>query len=266
MDELVALVTDAGLDAFSPLLDDLRRDGFWVELRSRQQLLRELETLKPSVLVLDIATPGPDDLELCRRIRRTSAVPIVILSGSNQCSDAVDTLNVGADDYITKPYRKRELIARIRAMLRRSALQPPPPDLPPGPLTVGRVTIDPQAHTVLLDRQRVDLPLKEFDLLHALMSNAGRVVTRTTLINQIWGRDYYGDTKTIDVHVLRLRRKLERNRATPPLIVTVRGVGYRFEKPKHGSDSAASSQRPGPTANVATSGITRLDQRITRVS
>lgn len=178
------------------------------------------------LILLDIMLPGEDGLSICRRLRATSWIPIILLTALGAEVDRVVGLEVGADDYVTKPYSSRELVARIRAVLRRRGEAE---DHQPQVLEAGPVRMDVERHVVTVSGQEVNLPLKEFDLLEYLLRNAGRVLTRAQLIDRVWGADYVGDTKTLDVHVKRLRSKIEPNPAEPRHLITVRGLGYKFE-------------------------------------
>jgi two-component system response regulator RegX3 len=171
--------------------------------------------------------PGLPGTEVCRALRSRSNVPIIMLTAKDSEVDKVVGLELGADDYVTKPYSARELVARIRAVLRRRGDVEAPAD---GALEAGPVRMDVERHVVAVDGEPVSLPLKEFDLLELLLRNAGRVLTRGQLIDRVWGSDYVGDTKTLDVHVKRLRAKIEPDPANPKHLVTVRGLGYKFEQ------------------------------------
>ena len=183
------------------------------------------------LLILDIMMPGPSGLDICRDVRSRSAVPIILLTAKDAEVDKVVGLEVGADDYVTKPYRLRELVARMRAVLRR-APRDRNGDASGEVLEVGDVALDPERHEVVIRGDHVQLPLKEFELLELLLDNAGRVLTRETLIDRVWGSDYVGDTKTLDVHIKRLRSKVEDDPSNPSRIVTIRGLGYKFEAPR----------------------------------
>ena len=216
----------------------LRREGFALDIaRDGREALDRFESCRPDVVLLDVMLPRLSGLDVCREIRRRSDVPIIMVSAKGEEIDAVVGLEVGADDYVPKPYRFRELVARIRAVLRRAQAQAEVPDAGPvaaaveRPVEVGDVLIDPQGHEVRIRGEDARLPLKEFDLLWALISNAGRVVTRDDLIDQVWGMDYVGDTKTLDAHIRRLRRKVEIEPSNPQRIVTIRGVGYKYAEP-----------------------------------
>ena len=178
------------------------------------------------LVLLDLMLPGIPGTEVCRTIRQRSSVPVIMLTAKDSEIDKVVGLELGADDYVTKPFSSRELVARIRAVLRRGG---EPEDLVPPTLQVGPVRMDVERHLVSVDGKSVKLPLKEFDLLEVLLRNAGRVLTRMQLIDRVWGSDYVGDTKTLDVHVKRLRAKIEPDPANPQHIVTLRGLGYKFE-------------------------------------
>ena len=207
----------------------LRREGFdAVVARSGPEALAEFDRSGADIVLLDLMLPGLPGTEVCRTLRGRSNVPIIMLTAKDGEIDKVVGLELGADDYVTKPYSARELVARIRAVLRRrgDAAEPPPPE---GVLEAGRVRMDVERHVVAVDGEPVSLPLKEFDLLEYLLRNAGRVLTRGQLIDRVWGSDYVGDTKTLDVHVKRLRAKLEPDPANPTLLLTVRGLGYKLD-------------------------------------
>ena len=171
--------------------------------------------------------PGLSGTEVCRQIRAKSSVPIIMLTAKDSEIDKVVGLEIGADDYVTKPYSSRELIARIRAVLRRGDLGDT--TVVDGVLTVGPIRLDSDRHIISVNGEQVALPLKEFELLEFLMRNSGRVLTRMQLIDRVWGSDYVGDTKTLDVHIKRLRAKIEKDPANPEMIQTVRGMGYKLE-------------------------------------
>ena len=178
------------------------------------------------LVLLDLMLPGLSGTEVCKQLRSRSDVPIIMLTAKDTEVDKVVGLELGADDYVTKPYSKAELIARIRAVLRRQGDVSNPQD---GVITAGPVRIDVERHQVSINDQLVSLPLKEFELLEFLVRNSGRVLTRSQLIDRVWGSDYFGDTKTLDVHVKRLRAKVEKDPANPLFIQTIRGLGYKFE-------------------------------------
>lgn len=212
----------------------LRREGFRVEVaRDGFEALDRFDLVKPDIVLLDVMLPRVSGIDVCRQLRKRSQVPIIMVTAKSAEIDTVVGLEVGADDYVTKPYRIRELVARMRAVLRRNAREGgDASELPPGALAVGDVMLDPDEHVVTVAGEPMRLPLKEFELLHLLLANAGRVLPRETLIDRVWGSDYVGDTKTLDVHVKRLRGKLEADPANPTRIVTIRGLGYKFERPK----------------------------------
>ena len=173
--------------------------------------------------------PKLSGVDVCREIRKTSQVPIIMVTAKSEEIDAVVGLEAGADDYVTKPYRFRELVARMRAALRRVSYDDRSSTIGEGVLVVDDVALDPDRHEVTIRGESVALPLKEFELLHLLLENAGRVLTRDTLISRVWGYDYVGDTKTLDVHIKRLRRKIELDQSDPQRIVTIRGLGYKYQ-------------------------------------
>jgi len=206
----------------------LKREGFRVRVaRDGLEAINLFDAVRPDLVLLDVMLPLVSGIDVCRDIRRRSTVPIIMVSAKTAEIDTVVGLEVGADDYVSKPYRLRELVARMRAALRRA----PGPELDTtgGALEVGDVRLDPERHEVFVRGERVNLPLKEFELLQALLDNAGRVITRDALIDRVWGSDYVGDTKTLDVHVKRLRAKVEADPTAPRRIVTIRGLGYKYE-------------------------------------
>src|SRR5580698_2192909 len=221
------------------LVVGLAREGFEVTIaRDGPEALAKFEEVRPDLVLLDLMLPKLSGIDVCRAIRARSTVPIIIVTAKGTEIDTVVGLEVGADDYVTKPYRLRELVARMRAVLRRSPLaapdSPSPVDEPVergAVLEVGGVRVDPDRHRVFVRGQEVHLRRKEFELLVLLVENAGRVLTRDTLIDRVWGADYVGDTKTLDVHIKRLRTHVEADPSSPTIITTVRGVGYRFEIP-----------------------------------
>jgi len=215
-------------DSFSDALSYmLRREGFdAVVADSGPQALTEFDRSGADIVLLDLMLPGLSGTEVCRALRARSSVPIIMLTAKDGEIDKVVGLELGADDYVTKPYSARELVARIRAVLRRRGDAEPQPE---GVLQAGPVRMDVERHTVTVDGDTVALPLKEFDLLEFLLRNTGRVLTRGQLIDRVWGADYVGDTKTLDVHVKRLRAKLEPDPAAPKYLLTVRGLGYKLE-------------------------------------
>ncbi len=209
----------------------LKREGFRVRVaRDGVEALELFDLVQPDLVLLDVMLPRISGIDVCREIRTRSRVPIIMVTARSSEIDTVVGLEVGADDYVSKPYRLRELVARMRAALRRA---PRPEDSTPGPgtLEVGDVRLDPDRHEVFIRDQSVTMPLKEFELLAALLDNAGRVLTREVLIDRVWGPDYVGDTKTLDVHIKRLRAKVEVDPSKPRRIITIRGLGYKFETP-----------------------------------
>ena len=180
------------------------------------------------LVLLDLMLPGRSGTEVCRHIRQSSQVPIIMVTAKDSEVDTIVGLELGADDYVTKPYSTRELVARIRAVLRRRAVDEEDDD--DSVVEIGRVRLDSDSHTVHVAGTEVAMPLREFELLEYLMRNAGRVLTRGQLIDRVWGSDYFGDTKTLDVHIKRLRAKIEEDPSNPTRVVTLRGLGYRFER------------------------------------
>jgi two-component system response regulator RegX3 len=218
------------------LVVGLQREGFRVEVaRDGIEALERFELVDPDLILLDVMLPRMSGIDVCRQIRTTSKVPIIMVTAKSSEIDTVVGLEVGADDYVSKPYRMRELVARMRAALRRA---PDGTDLGPEGeddtevLEVGDVRLDADRHEVVIRGSEVNLPLKEFELLELLLTNAGRVLPRDTLISRVWGADYVGDTKTLDVHVKRLRAKVESDPSHPSRIVTIRGLGYKYELPR----------------------------------
>jgi two-component system, OmpR family, response regulator RegX3 len=206
----------------------LRREGYdTVVAATGPDALAEFDRAGADLVLLDLMLPGLSGTEVCRALRTRSSVPIIMLTAKDAEIDKVVGLELGADDYVTKPYSARELVARMRAVLRRGTEQAEPSA--DSTLAAGPVRLDVDRHVVAVDGQPVSLPLKEFDLLELLLRNAGRVLTRGQLIDRVWGADYVGDTKTLDVHVKRLRAKLEPDPANPRYLLTVRGLGYKFE-------------------------------------
>jgi two-component system response regulator RegX3 len=233
------------------LVIGLAREGFDVTVaRDGNEALRLFASVEPDLVLLDLMLPRLSGIDVCRSIRARSSVPIIMVTAKGTEIDTVVGLEVGADDYVSKPYRLRELVARMRAVLRRT----PSPDAPAEPsgaagpdedgrddfdradgnsvLEGGGIQIDPDRHLVFIRGADVHLRRKEFELLSLLMENAGRLLTRDVLIDRIWGSDYFGDTKTLDVHIKRLRTHVEVDPSSPKLITTIRGVGYRFDAPR----------------------------------
>ena len=207
----------------------LSKEGFEVSVAtSGPEAIATFEKTGADLILLDLMLPGLSGTEVCRQIRAKSAVPIIMLTAKDSEIDKVVGLEIGADDYVTKPYSSRELIARIRAVLRRGELSDSVDD--GGALEVGPVRMDTDRHVISVNGEQVSLPLKEFELLEFLMRNSGRVLTRMQLIDRVWGSDYVGDTKTLDVHIKRLRAKIEKDPANPEYIQTVRGMGYKMER------------------------------------
>jgi two-component system, OmpR family, response regulator RegX3 len=216
----------------------LEREGFRVEVAADgQEALDQFESTRPSLILLDVMLPRISGVDVCRELRTRSRVPIIMVTARSNEIDAVVGLEVGADDYVSKPFRLRELIARVRAALRRRSDEDQIDIANQEVLEVGDVRLDAGRHEVFVRGDAVALPLKEFELLELLLANAGRVLTRDVLIDRIWGPNYFGDTKTLDVHVKRLRAKVEEDPSNPSRVVTIRGVGYRYEKPRQAAAS-----------------------------
>ncbi|MBD9232503.1 MAG: DNA-binding response regulator [Rothia mucilaginosa] len=211
-----------------PLAFLLGREGFQtVVVDNGLDALPTFEREGADLVLLDVMLPGMPGTEVCRKLREVSSVPIIMLTAKDSELDKVLGLELGADDYVTKPYSARELIARIRAVLRRRSAEPDTPT--DAVLTGGPVRMDIDRHVVTVNGEEVPMPLKEFELLEILLRNVGRVMTRGQLIERVWGADYVGDTKTLDVHIKRLRSKIEPDSSAPRYVVTVRGLGYKFE-------------------------------------
>ena len=216
-----------------PLAFSLRRDGFdVVQAADGVEAVEAFEAAGPSgggaidLVLLDLMLPRLSGIEVCRRIRRTSTVPVIMLTARDSEADTVVGLRIGADDYVTKPYSYRELLARVNAVLRRSRGEEQEPAEPV--LEVGRVRMDVGRHEVAVDGEAVAMPPREFELLELFMRHPGRVLARGEIIDRVWGADYVGDTKTLDVHVKRIRAKIEVEPGEPKLLITVRGVGYKL--------------------------------------
>ena len=210
-----------------PLSYLLRQEGFEVAVAATgPDGLAEFDRGGADIVLLDLMLPGLSGTEVCRALRIKSSVPVIMLTARDSEIDKVVGLELGADDYVTKPFSTRELVARVRAVLRRGVEQE---DDPGTTLEAGPVRMDVERHVVTVDGEQLAMPLKEFELLELLLRNAGRVLTRGQLIDRVWGADYVGDTKTLDVHVKRLRAKIEPDPGTPHYLVTVRGLGYKFE-------------------------------------
>jgi two-component system response regulator RegX3 len=229
MPEATVLVVEDEAAFIEALSVGLQREGFRVQVaRDGVEALEVFDVIRPDLVLLDVMLPGKDGFEVCRAIRAHDQVPIIMVTAKGSEIDTVVGLEVGADDYVTKPYRVRELVARMRAVMRR--VEHREDDLTTDAMVVGDVALDPEKHEVRIRGELASLPLKEFELLHVLLANAGRVMTREQLIDRVWGSDYVGDTKTLDVHVKRLRAKVETDPSQPERIVTIRGLGYKFEK------------------------------------
>ncbi|MGZ5389734.1 MAG: response regulator [Aeromicrobium sp.] len=205
----------------------LRKEGFEVAIAENgPDALTEFDRGGADIVLLDLMLPGLSGTEVCRQLRQISTVPIIMVSAKDTEVDKVVGLELGADDYVTKPYSPRELVARIRAVLRRGSGET---EEDFGSLEAGKVRMDVDRHLVTVDNKEVRLPLKEFELLEFFLRNTGRVLTRGQLIDRVWGADYVGDTKTLDVHVKRIRSKIERDPANPSTLITVRGLGYKYD-------------------------------------
>ena len=210
-----------------PLSYLLRREGYEVQVVDNGlAAVSAVEATPPDLMLLDLMLPGLPGTEVCREVRQRSSLPTIMLTAKDSEVDIVVGLELGADDYVTKPYSSRELLARIKAVLRRRAEDP---HASQSILEYHGIVLDSDRHQLVVQGTPVSLPLKEFELLELLMLNAGRVLTRGQIIDRVWGSDYFGDTKTLDVHIKRLRSKIEDNPSEPTMIVTVRGLGYRFE-------------------------------------
>lgn len=225
-----ALIVEDEQSLREPLVYLLQKEGYDVIIAADgNEAITKFEKNDIDIVVLDLMLPGIDGNEVCRQIRRNSQVPIIMLTAKDSEIDKVVSLELGADDYVTKPYSTRELLARMKAVLRRNT-DPAKKSKSIDVMHVGPVKMDLERHEVFVNDVKVSLPLKEFDLLEVLMTNANRVLTRTQLIEEVWGQSYYGDTKTLDVHIKRLRSKVEADPANPVHLLTVRGVGYKFEE------------------------------------
>jgi two-component system response regulator RegX3 len=221
------LVVEDEISYSDPLSYLLRKEGYEVAVaETGPAALEEFDRAGADLVLLDLMLPGLSGADVCRALRQRSNVPVIMLTAKDSEIDKVVGLEIGADDYVTKPYSSRELLARIKAVLRRLS---EPEDLLPSTLEAGPVRMDVERHVVTVNGAPASLPLKEFELLEILLRNTGRVLTRMQLIDRVWGSDYVGDTKTLDVHVKRLRAKVEPDPASPRHIVTVRGLGYKFE-------------------------------------
>jgi two-component system response regulator RegX3 len=221
------LVVEDEVSYSDPLSYLLRKEGYEVAVaETGPAALEEFDRAGADLVLLDLMLPGLSGTDVCRALRQRSHVPVIMLTAKDSEIDKVVGLELGADDYVTKPYSSRELVARVRAVLRRRS---EPEELVPATIEAGPVRMDVERHVVTVNGSQASLPLKEFELLEILLRNTGRVLTRMQLIDRVWGSDYVGDTKTLDVHVKRLRAKIEPDPAAPRHIVTVRGLGYKFE-------------------------------------
>ena len=234
MSELSVLVVEDEPSFADALIVGLGREGFAVTVSSDgADALRRVNEIQPDLVLLDVMLPTMSGIDVCRAIRLKSRVPIIMVTAKGSEVDTVVGLEVGADDYVTKPYRLSELVARMRAVLRRSDGRPDVEGDVDANTTeaieVGDIFVDVDRHEVLVRGRAEHLPLKEFELLALLMENAGRVLTRDVLIDRVWGSDYVGDTKTLDVHIKRLRGRIESDPKNPTRIVTIRGLGYKFD-------------------------------------
>lgn len=208
----------------------LEKEGFDTKVaETGKQGIESFNSEQFDLVLLDLMIPEISGIDVCRTIRTSSNTPIIMLTAKDSEVDKVVGLELGADDYVTKPYSARELVARIKAVLRRGVPDDPSTQENIGIHSVGGIRMDIERHQVTVKGSLIPLPLKEFELLEFLMRNAGRVLTRGQLIDRVWGGDYYGDTKTLDVHIKRLRSKIEEDPANPVLIQTIRGLGYKFE-------------------------------------
>lgn len=221
------LVVEDEVSFSDPLSYLLRKEGYDVSVAENGiDAMDDFERNGADLVLLDLMLPGIPGTEVCRQLRTKSNVPVIMLTAKDSEIDKVVGLELGADDYITKPYSSRELVARVRAVLRR---RNEPEELVQSTVEAGPVRMDVERHMVTVNGEPITLPLKEFELLEMLLRNAGRVLTRGQLIDRVWGSDYVGDTKTLDVHVKRLRGKIEPDSSSPRYLVTVRGLGYKFE-------------------------------------
>lgn len=232
MSEATIFVVEDEPSFVEALTIGLAREGFRVEVAvDGAEALARFDAVAPDLVLLDVMLPKISGIDVCRELRKKTQIPIIMVTAKSAEIDTVVALEVGADDYVTKPYRLRELVARMRAVLRRSTMSSSDPALmTPGMVQVGDVSLDPDEHRVRVGDEELTLPLKEFELLHLLLANAGRVLPRDAIIDRVWGNDYVGDTKTLDVHVKRVRSKIEDDPANPTRIVTIRGLGYKYVK------------------------------------
>ena len=231
MSEQVVLVVEDEENLLKAIKYNLEKDGYKVQsAMDGEQGLELARRLEPSMIILDIMLPKLDGIEVCRILRRESNVPILMLTAKSEEIDRVVGLELGADDYVTKPFSMRELLARTKAILRRYSLSASDNAKDSGKvLKAGKLEVNISKHVVTLDGATLELKPREFDLLALLVENAGRALTRDQILESIWGRDYYGDTRTVDVHIRWLREKIEGDPGSPKRIITIRGVGYRFD-------------------------------------
>ena len=231
-DPPLILVVDDEQSYRDALTVALQREGFLVEVAADgAEAIARFDAARPALVLLDVMLPRISGIDVCRELRARSRVPIIMVTARNAEIDAVVGLEVGADDYVTKPFRLRELIARVRAALRRIPIADEEVEHAEV-LEIGDVRLDAGRHEVFVRGSAVALPLKEFELLELLMANAGRVLTRDVLIDRVWGPNYFGDTKTLDVHIKRLRSRVEDDPSRPTRIITIRGLGYRYDSPR----------------------------------
>ena len=238
MNGIRVLVVEDEVSFIEAIQVGLEREGFTVEIaKDGSEALIAFEKFNPDLILLDLMLPKISGIDVCRQIRSRSDVPIIMVTAKGEEIDTVVGLEVGADDYVSKPYRLKELVARMRTVLRRAEKSNRNPDSTEEQLStisVGDVEVHVERYEVKIRDEIISMPLKELQLLAFLMENAGIVLTRDTLIDRVWGMDYVGDTKTLDVHIKRLRSKIEEEPTKPEKILTVRGVGYRYNKPKSG--------------------------------
>jgi len=236
MNSIRVLVVEDEVSFIEALTVGLEREGFNIEIaKDGSEALVAFERFKPDLILLDLMLPKISGLDVCRQIRNQSDVPIIMVTAKGEEIDTVVGLEVGADDYVTKPYRLKELVARMRTVLRRTEKSNRSFSLIEqqiSTISIGDLEIDIERHEVKIRGEIVSMPLKEFELLAFLMENVGIVLTRDTLVDRVWGMDYVGDTKTLDVHIKRLRSKIEEKPGKPEKILTIRGVGYKYNKPK----------------------------------
>ena len=229
MSEATIFVVEDEPSFVDALTIGLTREGFKVECAADgAEALERFDSVDPDLVLLDVMLPKVSGIDVCRQLRKRTQIPIIMVTAKGAEIDTVVGLEVGADDYVTKPYRLRELVARMRAVLRRAPGKDDSAVANSDRLEVDGVSLDPKQHIVEVDGVTLSLPLKEFELLHLLLANAGQVLPRETLIDRVWGHDYVGDTKTLDVHIKRLRGKIETDPSQPARIITIRGLGYKY--------------------------------------